>query len=48
VDVAVAKAPSGLLPQDAGRFAGGIALDDAALDLEVAVRLRKRRRVEPE
>ena len=42
-----AEPPRGLLAQDSRRRAGLVALDDAALDCEVAARPRKRRRVEP-
>jgi hypothetical protein len=41
-------APGGLLAQDPGRLAGGVALDDAARRLEVAARERERGGVEPE
>ena len=42
-----AELPRGLLAQDPRRLAGRVALDDAALDLEVAVGARERGRVEP-
>ena len=45
---AVAEPPRRLLAQDAGRLAVGVDLDDASLDLEIAVRLGERGRVEPE
>ena len=44
----VAETPGTLLAQDAGRLAALVALDDAALGLEIAVRLRKRSSVEPQ
>ena len=46
--VALLELPGRLLAQDAGRLALGVPLDDAARDLEVAVRERERGRVEPE
>ena len=46
--VPLLEPPGRLLAQDAGRLAARVPLDDAALDLEVAVRERERRRVEPE
>ena len=48
LDVGVAEVPAGLLAEHAGRLAALIALDDAARHLEVAVRLRQRRGVEPD
>ena len=42
-----AELPRGLLAQNAGRLARGIALDDAALDLEIALGARERGGVEP-
>ena len=46
--VAVAELPGRLLAEDARRLAVLVELDDAARDLEVAVRGGERRRVEPE
>ena len=46
-DVAVAEVPGALLAQHAGRLALSVAHDDAAIDLQVAVRTRERGRVEP-
>ena len=43
-DVTVAEAPRRLLAQDARRLAGAVALDDAAVDVEVAARAGERRR----
>ena len=42
-DVPLAELPGGLLAQDPGRLAVLVALDDAAVDLEVAARERERR-----
>ena len=46
--VLVAEVPGALLAQHAGRLAALVADDDTALDLEVAVRVRERGRVQPE
>ena len=46
--VALLEAPGGLLTQHAGRLAVRVALDDAAVDLEVATRERKRGAVQPQ
>ena len=47
-EIALVEAPRRLLPQDARRLAALVALDHAALHLEVAAGERERRRVEPE
>ena len=47
-DVAVAELPGRLLAEDPGRPPLGVPLDDAAVDLEVAVRRGERRRVQPD
>src|SRR4029077_2422674 len=47
-DVPLLEAPRGFLAQHTGRLAARVAHDDAALDLEVAVRKCERGRVEPE
>ena len=46
--VPLLEPPRGLLAEHAGRLAVLVALDDAARDVEVAVRERERGRVEPE
>jgi hypothetical protein len=46
--VGVAEVPGALLAQDAGRLALLVALDDASRHLQLRVRARERRRVEPE
>ena len=46
--VPLLEPPRGLLAQHAGRLAGRVALDHAALDVEVASRQRQRSRVEPD
>ena len=46
--VTLPEPPRRLLAQHAGRLAAGVALDDAALDLEVAARQGERGRVQPE
>src|SRR5205823_8896093 len=48
LDVGVAEVPARLLAQDAGRLAALVQLDDATGHLQVAVRARERRRVEPD
>jgi hypothetical protein len=48
LEVRVAEVPARLLAQDAGRLAALVELDHAAGNLEVAVRARERRRVEPD
>ena len=48
LDEPFAEAPRRLLPEDTGRVSPGIALDDSARDLEIAVRDREPRAVEPE
>ncbi len=46
--VPLLEAPRGLFAQDAGRLAVLVAFDDSAVDVEIAVRERERRRVQPE
>ena len=48
MDVFVAKVPGALLAENARRLAALIPDDDTPCDLEVAVRVRERRGVEPE
>jgi len=45
--VRVAEVPGAFLTEHAGRLAALVADDDTAFDLEVAVRVRERRRVQP-
>ena len=47
-EVALLEPPRGLLAQHAGRLAVRVALDDAAVDVEIAAGERERGRVEPE
>ena len=44
----VTEVPGALLTEHAGRLTALVADDDTALHLEVAVRVRERRRVQPE
>src|SRR5262249_42168924 len=47
-EMALLEPPRRLLAEDPGRLTAGVALDDPALDLEVAACERKSGRVEPE